>query len=117
MKDFIDIDCPKDDVKDNGLSNKLLDESFYLTPPPSVHNYLNHTDFFISIQFEEVGKGAIAVIAVIPVTAGTLLAATAETVATPGKGAIAVIATIPVTAGTLLVATAETTAMPETKSD
>ncbi len=115
LKDFINIDGFKDDIKNNGLSNKPLNESFYPTPPPSVHDYLDHTDFFIFIRFEGVGKGAMAVIAAIPVTAGTPLAITTETTATPGKGAMAVIAAIPVTAGTLLVATAETITTPETR--
>ncbi len=63
------------------------------------------------------GKGVIAVIAVILITAGTLLATTAETTITPGKGAIAVIAAMPITAGTPLIATAETTAILRTRSD
>jgi len=106
----MDIDGPKDDVEDDGLSNKLLDKSFYPIPLLLVHDYLNYTDFFIFIRSEEVGKGAIAVIAAMPITVGTPLIATAETAETPGKGVMAVIATMPVTAGTLLAATAETTA-------
>ncbi len=51
------------------------------------------------------------------ITAETPLATTTETAATPGKGAMAVIAVIPVTAGTPLAATVETTAMPGTRSD
>ncbi len=111
MKDLIDIDGSEDDMKDDRLSNKPLDESFYLILLLSVYNYLDYTDFFILIRSKEVGKGAMAVITVMPVTAGTPLAATAETAAMPGKGAMAVIAAIPVTAGTPLAATAETAAM------
>jgi len=142
----MDIDGPEDDVEDDGLSNKSLNESFYLILPLSVYDYLDYTDFFIFIRFKEVekgaitviaamlitagtplittaettaipGKGAMVVITVMPVTAGTPLAATAETTATPGKGAMAVIAAIPVIAGTPLAATAKTTAMPETRLD
>src|SRR6266566_6594776 len=68
LEDLIDIDGPEDDVEDDGLSNKLLSESFYPTSPPSVHDYLDYTDFFIFIRFEGMGKRVIAVIAVIPVT-------------------------------------------------
>jgi len=64
-----------------------------------------------------VGKGAIAVITVMSITAGTPLAATAETTATPGKGAIAVITVIFITVGTPLAATAETAVTLETRSD
>ena len=112
IKDLIDIDGPKDDVKDDGLSNKLLGESFYLISSLSVYDYLDYIDFFISIRSEGVGKGAMAVIAIMLVTAGMLLAVTAETAATPGKEVMAVIATMLVTAGSLLAATAETAAMP-----
>ena len=54
------------------------------------------------------GKGAIAVITIMLITAGTLLTTTAETAVTPGKGAIAVITVMLVTVGTSLVITAET---------
>ncbi len=63
------------------------------------------------------GKRVIAVIAAIPVTAGTPLATTAEITAILGKGVIAVIVAIPITAGTPLAATAETAAIPGTRSD
>src|SRR6266566_635957 len=100
LKDFIDIDDLEDDIKNNVLSKKPLDKGFYPIPPPSVYDYLDYTNFFISIWSEGVEKGAMAVIAAMPVTAGTPLAATAETAATPGKGVMAVIAAMPVTAGT-----------------
>ena len=58
-----------------------------------------------------------AVIAAMFVTAGTLLAATAETAATPEKGAMAVIAAMSVTAGTLLAATAEIVVTLRTRLD
>ncbi len=117
LKNFINIDGPKDDVENDELSNKLLNESFYPILPPSVHDYLDYTDCFISIRSEGVEKGAMAVIVAMSVTAGTPLAATAETAATPGKGAMAVIAAIPVTAGTPLATTAETVVSPGTRSD
>ncbi len=117
LKDLIDIDSSEDDVEDDRLLNKLLDESFYLILSPSVHDYLDYTDFFISIRFEGVGKGVMAVIAAMPVTAGTPLIATAETAAMPGKEAMAVIVVILVTAGTLLAATAETITTSGTRSD
>ncbi len=117
LKDFIDIDGPKDNIKDNGLSNKLLDESFYPIPLPSVHDYLDYTDFFIPIRSEGVEKGAIAVIAAMLITAGTPLTATAEIAATPEKEAITVITAMPVTAGTPLATTAETIATPGTRLD
>ncbi len=63
------------------------------------------------------GKRAIAVIVVMPITAGTPLTVTAETTVTPEKEAIAVITVIFITAGTPLAATAETTATPETRSN
>ncbi len=63
------------------------------------------------------GKEAITVIAIIPVTAGTPLVITAEIAATSEKEAIAVIVVIPVIAGTLLIVTAEITATPGTKLD
>ncbi len=107
LEDFIDIDGPEDDVEDNGLSNKLLNENFYFILPLSVHDYLDYIDFFIFIRFKGVGKGAIVVITAMPVTVETLLAATAEIVVILGKGVIAVIAVILVTVGTLLVVTAE----------
>ncbi len=66
-------------MEDDGLSNKPLDESFYLIPPPSVYDYLDYTDFFISIWFERVEKRVIAVIAAISVTTGTPLVAMVET--------------------------------------
>ncbi len=84
MKDLIDIDSLEDNVEDNRLSNKPLDKGFYLILLLSVYNYLDYTDFFIFIWSKGVGKGAIAVITVMFVTAGTLLIATAETVVTPG---------------------------------
>ncbi len=84
---------------------------------PSVYDYLDYTDFFIPIRSKEVGKRAIAIIAAIPVTAGTPLVATAEITVIPGKEVIAVITTMPITAGTLLVTTAETAAMLKTRSD
>ncbi len=117
MEDLIDINGSENDIKDDGLLNKPLNESFYPTLPPSVYNYLDHTDFFIPIRFEGVGKGVITVITAMFVTVKTPLAATAETAATPGKGAITVITAIPVIAGTLLAATAETTVTPGTRSD
>ncbi len=82
MEDLIDIDGPEDDIKDDGLSNKPLNESFYLILPPSVYDYLDHTDFFIFIRFEGIGKGVITVIVAISITVGMLLAATAETAVT-----------------------------------
>ncbi len=84
MKDLIDIDSPENNVKDDKLSNKLLGESFYLIPPPSVYNYLDYTDFFILIRFEEMGKRVIAVITAIPITTGTPLVAIAKIVVIPG---------------------------------
>ncbi len=117
LKDFIDIDGSKDDVEDNGLSNKLLDKSFYFILLLSIHDYLDYTDFFIFIRFEEVGKGAIAVIAAMLITAGTPLTATAETTVISGKGAIAVIVVMPITAETPLIATAETAITLGTRSD
>ncbi len=84
MENLIDIDNPEDDIEDDGLSNKPLDKGFYSISPLSVYDYLDYTDFFILIRSEGVGKGAMAVIAVILVTVRTLLVATAETVATPG---------------------------------
>ncbi len=83
MKDLIDIDNLEDDIKDNKLSNKLLNKGFYLILTLSVYNYLNYTDFFIFIQSEEIKKKTMAVITVISITAGTPLVAIAETVATP----------------------------------
>ncbi len=80
----MDIDGPEDDIKDDRLSIKPLDEGFYPTLPPSVYDYLDYMDFFIFIRSEGMGKGAMAVITTMPVTAGTLLATTAETAATPG---------------------------------
>ncbi len=94
-----------------------MNKSFYPTPPPSVHNYLNYTDFFILIQSKEIRKRAIAVITTIPITAGTPLATTAKTAAMPRKGAITVITAIPVTAGTPLTTTTETAVTPETRSN
>ncbi len=117
LEDFINIDGFEDDIEDDGLSNKPLDESFYPILPPSVHDYLDHTDFFIFIWFEGVEKGAIAVITTMPVTAGTPLVATAETTAILRKEAMAVITAMPITAGTPLAATAETAAMPGMRSD
>ncbi len=84
LKDFIDIDGPEDDVEDDGLSNKPLDESFYLILPLSVYDYLDHIDFFIFIRFKGVGKGVMAVIIAMPITAGMLLIATAEIAAMLG---------------------------------
>src|SRR6266699_6190921 len=78
LEDFIDIDGPEDDVEDDRLSNKPLDESFYFILSLSVYDYLDYIDFFIFIRSKGVGKGAIAVIAAILVIAGTLLVATAE---------------------------------------
>ena len=46
IKDFINIDGPEDDVEDDGLSIKLLNEGFYLILLLSVYNYLNYIDFF-----------------------------------------------------------------------
>ncbi len=117
LEDLIDIDGPEDDVEDDGLSNKSLNESFYLISLLSVHDYLNYTDFFIFIRFKGVRKGVIVVIVAISVMAGTLLVATAEIIATPGKRVMAVIAAIFITVGMLLVATAETTTTPGTRSD
>jgi len=71
MEDFIDIDGPKNDMENDRLSIKPLNEGFYLILPLSVYNYLDYTDFFILIRFEGVGKGAIVVITAISVTAGT----------------------------------------------
>ncbi len=85
MEDLINIDSPKDDIKDDGLSNKPLDKGFYPTPPPSVHNYLDYMNFFIFIRFKKIGKRTIAVITAIPITAGTPLTTIAETIATPGS--------------------------------
>jgi len=82
LEDLIDIDGFKDDMEDDGLSNKLLGESFYFILLLLVYNYLDYIDFFISIRFEGVRKGVMAVIAAISVMVGTLLVATAETVAT-----------------------------------
>jgi len=115
LKDFINIDSPEDDIKDNGLSNKPLNENFYPTSPPSIYNYLDYIDFFIPIQSEGIKKRAITVITAIPVTAGTPLAATTETAVTPGKEAIAVITAIFITTGTPLATTTETTATPGTR--
>jgi len=84
LKDFIDIDGPEDDIEDDRLSNKLLDEGFYPILPPSVYDYLDYIDFFIFIRFEGVGKRAIVVIVVMFITAGISLITTAETVAMPG---------------------------------
>ncbi len=117
MEDFIDIDGFEDDVKDNGLLNKLLDKSFYFILLPSVYNYLDYTDFFIFIRFEGMEKKAIVVIIAMFVTVGTLLVATAETVIMPGKRAIAVITVMLITAGTLLITTAKTTVTLGTRSD
>ncbi len=83
MKDLIDIDGLEDDIEDDKLSNKSLGESFYPTLSLLVYNYLDYIDFFIFIRFEGVGKEVIAVIVAMPVTAGTPLAATAETTVTP----------------------------------
>ncbi len=82
MEDFIDIDGSEDDVENDGLSNKPLDESFYPIPPLSVYNYLDYTDFFILIRSEGVGKKTIAVITAISIIAGTPLITTAETIVT-----------------------------------
>jgi len=82
LKDLINIDGLENDIKDDKLSNKPLDEGFYPTPSPSVYDYLDYTDFFILIQFEGVKKGVIIVIAAISVTAGTPLTTTAETTVT-----------------------------------
>ncbi len=117
LKDLIDIDGLKDDIENDGLSNKPLNESFYLILLLSVHNYLDHIDFFIPIWSEGVKKGAIAIITAMLITAGTPLAATAETAVTPGKRAMAVIVAMPVTAGTPLAATAETIVTPGIRSD
>ena len=84
LEDLIDIDGPEDDIKDNGLSNKPLDKSFYPILSLSVYNYLDYIDFFIFIRFKGVGKRVITVITAIPVTAGTPLATTTETTVTPG---------------------------------
>ncbi len=84
IEDFIDIDGPENNIKDDGLSIKLLDKSFYLILPSSVYDYLNHIDFFIPIRSKRMGKRAIIVITAIPITAGTLLAATTGITATPG---------------------------------
>jgi len=62
LKDFINIDGPEDNIEDDKLSNKPLDEGFYLILPLSIYNYLDYIDFFIFIRFKEVGKRAIAVI-------------------------------------------------------
>ncbi len=78
---------------------------------------MDYTDFFILIRSKGVGKGVIAVITAMLVTAGTPLAATAEITATSGKGAVAVIAAMLVTAGTLLVATVKTAVTLGTRSD
>ncbi len=83
MEDLINIDDLENDIKNDGLSNKLLNESFYSILLPSVYNYLDYTDFFILIRSEGVGKEVIAVITAIPITAGTPLAATAETTVIP----------------------------------
>ncbi len=96
LKDFINIDGSEDDMKDNGFSNKPLNEGFYLILPLSVYNYLDHMDFFIFIRFEKMGKEAIVIITAILITVETPLAATAEIAATletrsdqisPSKGA------------------------------
>ena len=84
MKDFININSLKNDVENDGLSNKPLNESFYFIPLLSVHDYLDHTDFFILIQSKRMGKETIAVITAMLVTAGTLLIIMTETTATPG---------------------------------
>ncbi len=104
-------------MKDNGLSNKLLGESFYFILPPSVYNYLDYTDFFIFIRSKGVKKVAIAVITAMFVIVGTPLITTVETVAMPGKGAIAVITVMFITAGTPLTITAEITAILGTRSN
>ncbi len=117
MEDLIDIDGPKDNIKNNRLSNKPLDKSFYLILPPSVHNYLNYIDFFISIRSKEVEKRAIAVITAILITVKTPLTTTVKTAVTPGKRVITIIIAMPVTAGTPLTTTAETTAIPGTRSN
>ncbi len=80
----MDIDGLEDDVEDDGLSNKPLDKRFYLISLLSVYDYLDYIDFFIPIRFEGVGKGAMAVIAVMFITAGTSLVAMAETAVTLG---------------------------------
>ncbi len=84
MKDFIDIDSPEDDIKNDGLSNKPLDKSFYFILLPSVYNYLDYTDFFIFIRFEGIEKRAIAVITTMSITVGTLLITTVEIITIPG---------------------------------
>ena len=78
MEDFIDIDSPEDDIEDDGLSNKLLDKSFYFILPLLIYNYLDYIDFFIFIRFKKVGKKVIAVIIAISITVGTPLVATVE---------------------------------------
>ncbi len=83
LEDLINIDGFENNVENNGLSNKPLDKGFYPILPPLVYDYLDYIDFFISIRFKGVGKGVIAVITAISVTAGTPLAATAERTATP----------------------------------
>ncbi len=102
-------------MKDNGFSNKPLDKSFYPILPLSVYNYLNYTDFFIFIWFEEIRKGVMVVIIAISVMAGTPLVATIETTATLKKGVITVITAILITARTPLVATAEIIITPGTR--
>ncbi len=79
MKDFINIDSPKNNVENDGLSNKLLNKSFYPILSLSVYNYLDYTDFFIFIQSKRIRKKAIVVITTIPITTGTLLIVTIET--------------------------------------
>ncbi len=108
MEDLIDIDGSEDDIKDDGLLNKLLGESFYFISSLSVYDYLDYTDFFIFIWFEGMGKGVIVVIIIMLVMVGTLLVVTAEIAATPGKEAIAVIVAIFIMARTPLVAMVET---------
>ncbi len=62
-------------------------------------------------------KEAMAVIAAMLVTAGTLLITTAEITAISGKGAMVIIVAIPVIARTPLVITAEIVVIPGTRSD
>src|SRR6266566_198907 len=49
LEDFIDIDGLENNMENDRLSNKLLNENFYFILLLSVYNYLDYTDFFISI--------------------------------------------------------------------
>ncbi len=70
----MDIDSFKDNVENEKLLNKPLNEGFYPILPPSVY-FLDYKDVFIPIQSKGIEKKVLAA------TSVTVVAATSKTAA------------------------------------